>query len=648
MPPPGDRGATAASVPDVARGGVRAVLARRRFALQWLAVLLAATALAAGLARTDAGRAAEEAYVDTWHVWSGVRRPPQHTVFVTVDDATLLALKDEPLAFWAPYFGKAIDTLAAAGATAVGLDFLYQVSAEGWLRKLDLPDSVPSRSYDLPLRAALATGKAVLITHLVARPDGELELLTPPQDQLALLPDPLAALGIANLYPDADKHVRHFYPVLLPDPGVAGLGFAMQLALRQAGQDAGRPGWELAGQPLARERRLRRIGYAGPPGSIPTVSMKDLLAADALANPAVQAVRGRVAVIGASHTGSADQHFTPYSRSGAFDQMPGGEIHCNIVETLLSGRFPRPLPPAAELAYLTVVLALAALALLRLAPLPAAGLAAAIAVAALAPGLLAFRFDALLPVAGLQAGIAGAFLLSLGLRLTGEARARARLRELFGRYVSDEVVDVLVREDRRPDLGGEALQVTVLFSDIRGFTTLSEQLTAHEVVEMLNAYFTRVCAPILAEGGTVDKFIGDAVMAVFGSPVRHPDHARRALRAALGMAHAAADFRGWMQSRFQGRELPDFGIGIGLHTGEAVIGDIGTPKRREFTAIGDTVNAASRLEGATKELGCVIVASEATVQAAGAGVQIGRREEIRVKGRAGALRVCEVTGLDGG
>jgi len=188
--------------------------------------------------------------------------------------------------------------------------------------------------------------------------------------------------------------------------------------------------------------------------------------------------------------------------------------------------------------------------------------------------------------------------------------------------------------------------VTVLFCDIRNFTTIAEKLSAHEVVEMLNAYFGRVCEPILAQGGTVDKYIGDAVMAVFGSPVAHPDHARRALRAALGMAAEAAAFGDWMQVRFADRGLPGFGVGVGLHSGEAVIGDIGTPKRREFTAIGDTVNAASRLEGVTKQLGCVIAASEATVHAAGAGVRTGKMETVPVKGRAAAIRVFEVLSID--
>ena len=126
---------------------------------------------------------------------------------------------------------------------------------------------------------------------------------------------------------------------------------------------------------------------------------------------------------------------------------------------------------------------------------------------------------------------------------------------------------------------------------------------------MLNAYFSRTTEPILAEGGMVNKFIGDAVMAIFGSPVRYPDHARRALRAAVQMAKEAEEFKSWMLERFPDRGLPEFGIGIGVHSGEAVIGDIGSVKRTEFTAIGDTVNTSSRLESLNKDFGTDIIVS---------------------------------------
>lgn len=618
----------------------------RNRVLRWLAVVAAASALAIGLARTEWHGALENVYYDYWHVLSGQRYVPEHTAFISMDDDTLLALKDDPLAFWAPHFGEVMRVLDAVGAKVVGLDFIYQVSAEEWLRKLNLPDSEISRNYDAPLRAALAQGNKILITHAVINNAGQFDQLFPPPDHLVLLPRGVFDLGVANLHPDPDKHVRRFYPLMDPRPEAAGVGFGMQLALRAADADPAAPEWEIAGHRITREVAKRYIAYAGPPGTIPTLSMRTLLDPKALENPRVQALKGKVAIIAANNAGTSDVHFTPYSRGAQAEQMAGGEIHANIVETILGGRYPRPLPEWAEIAYVVLLVAAATWFFLTWSVGGGAALWTALFIAVAPPAYLAFQKSWILPVAEPQTALVFAFLMTLGLRLTGEERERSRMRQVFGRYVSDEVVKVLLADDRKPDLAGEAKVVTVLFSDIRGFTTFSEKLTAHEVVEMLNAYFTRVCEPILAEGGTVDKYIGDAVMAVFGSPVPHPDHARRAVRAALGMAREAAAFREWMARRFPDRGLAEFAIGIGLFTGEAVIGDIGTPKRKEFTAIGDTVNAASRLEGVTKELKVVIAAAESTVKAAGAGVRTGKVQTLQVKGRSEPIRVYEIVGID--
>jgi adenylate cyclase len=230
----------------------------------------------------------------------------------------------------------------------------------------------------------------------------------------------------------------------------------------------------------------------------------------------------------------------------------------------------------------------------------------------------------------------------LARKIEHEAKTRAQ----FQRLLSPNLVDQVVQGKLQLEKGGALSEVTLLFSDIRGFTTLSEKLTPHEVVEMLNAYFTRVAEPILAQGGTLDKYIGDAVMAEFGSPVPYQDHARRAIRAALGMAREAAAFKDWMRDRFPDRGLAEFGIGIGLHTGMAVCGAIGAPMKLDYTAIGDTVNAASRLEGVTKDMKCVIACSQATLDAAGAGVRTGKRETLQVKGRAEAIVVYEILGID--
>jgi len=609
-------------------------------------VALAACALAAALARTGWLRTLENLYADSWTVLAGARYTPRHTALVVIDDDTLAALKDDPIAFWAPHFARALDVLEAAGVKVVGFDYLYLVSAEGWLKKLDLPDSMASRAYDAPLRAALARGRTVLISQLAELRDGRLELLLPPPDQLVLLPHGVQDLGVANLHADDDKYLRHFTPSVAADPAFPGLGLGLQLALRMVGADSMQRAWELGGQQVTRAPGWRRIGFAGPPGSIPSISMTRLLAPQALEDPRVRALKGKAVILAADNSGTPDRHFTPYSHGPHAAQMSGGEVHANIVETLLGAPTPRALPRAIEWVYLLLVALAGTFAFLRLGPGRGAllGLAFAAGLAVLAG--LTFRFDWLLPVAAPQTALAAAYLMTLGLRLTGEERARVRIRDLFERYVSDQVVEKLLSEERRPDLGGETLTVTVLFSDIRNFTTIAEKLSAHEVVEMLNAYFTRVCEPILAQGGSVDKFIGDAVMALFGAPAAHPDHARRAVRAALTMAAEAAAFRDWMHDRFPDRGLPEFAIGVGLHTGEAVIGDIGTPKRSDFTAIGDTVNAASRLESATKQLACVIAASDATLRAAGGGIRTGKMETLQVKGRAEPIRVFEVMALD--
>jgi class 3 adenylate cyclase/CHASE2 domain-containing sensor protein len=617
----------------------------------FVAVVALALCLAFVIERAGWLVSLENVYYDYWHQLAGKRREAGHTAVIAVDDETLLLLRDEPLAFWAPHFAKAMDMATRAGARTIGLDFIYTVGAEAWLKKLNLPDSEISRNFDAPLRAQFAAGNKILITHLVETADGELELLLPPQDHLILLPQGLNDLGVANLYPDADKLVRHFYPVLLPDPQFPGLSFGMQVALRAAGADSRQDAWELGGVRWHRERLLARIGYVGPPGTVPTISMSKLLKADALADPQVQALKGRSVVIAANNAGSSDRHFTPYSRGilgWTSDQMTGGEIHANIIETLLSGHFPRSLPLALQWFYVLAWLLVGTVLYLRLSPGAGAAAAVLMSEAALVPAYGAFLADWTLPAGSVQTTLALGFLATLALRLTGEERKRTQLKQMFGRYVSDEVVAALLAEDASPDLGGVEVEVTVLFTDIRNFTTVSERLGAHEVVQMLNAYFSRVGEPILKQGGMVNKYIGDAVMAVFGSPVYYPDHARRALAAAVDIAKVAQNFRQWMKETFPERGLPEFSIGIGLHTGRCVVGNIGSVKRTEFTAIGDTVNTASRLESISKELGCVLVASAITVQAAGKGVITGRKETVTAKGRAEPIDVYEVLGLEQG
>ena len=398
-------------------------------------------------------------------------------------------------------------------------------------------------------------------------------------------------------------------------------------------------------------RPFHASGLAAPPALSPGSLSGVCCSPGAESDPQIQGLKGKVVIIAYEPTGVQDIHQTPYSRGflnfpGRF--MSGPEVHANIVETLLTGRFPRPVSAPWRLIYLLMLLTVGTAAFFKLTPRQGLAVLGLLAVLVAVFAYLWFRSYWLLPVAPPQLGLLACYLGVLGLRLTGEERERTRLRQIFGRYVSDEVVEKLLATGKQPNLGGEAVTVTVLFSDIRNFTPMSESLAPQEVVELLNNYFSRACEPILEQGGTVDKFIGDAVMAVFGSPAPHPDHARRAITAALAMAARASDFRTWITRRFPDRDWQDFHIGIGLHTGEVVVGNVGSPKRFEFTAIGDTVNTASRLESLTKDLGWTIVASAATIKAAGPGVVTGGAQQVLVKGRREPVEVLEVKSLQQG
>jgi adenylate cyclase len=216
---------------------------------------------------------------------------------------------------------------------------------------------------------------------------------------------------------------------------------------------------------------------------------------------------------------------------------------------------------------------------------------------------------------------------------------RDRLRETFGRYVTRQVADHLLAN--KVELGGELVPVTVLFSDIRSFTTISERMPPRELLDFLNVYFSSMVESVMAHDGVVDKFIGDAIMAVFGAPVPRPDDALNAVKAALEMRRRLAK----MNEGFRARGLPEIRAGIGLHTGEVVAGNMGHIERMEYTVIGDAVNLASRLEGMTKELACDVLLSEDLYAKVSDQVDAEPLRRIHVKGREQDVMVYRLKGL---
>jgi adenylate cyclase len=218
---------------------------------------------------------------------------------------------------------------------------------------------------------------------------------------------------------------------------------------------------------------------------------------------------------------------------------------------------------------------------------------------------------------------------------------RDKLKTTFGKYMTDAVVDHLMAG--KVQLGGEVLTATILFSDIRSFTSISEKMDAKSLVALLNEYFTEMVDEVIKEDGVVDKYMGDAIMAVFGAPVAKPDTAIHAVRAAIGMRKALAA----LNEKLVARGMKAIATGIGIHTGQLVAGNIGSEKRMEYTVIGDTVNLASRLEGATKELGVAVLISQDTYDLVKDHVEARPVKEITVKGREQPVMTYEVLGLAG-
>jgi adenylate cyclase len=601
----------------------------------------------------------ESVYSDLWHRLAGVRYTPEHVAIVTLDEPTLAAHPEEPLVTWTPHFARVIAVLRGAGARVMGLDYLYYVSIEDWLKRLNLPPHHPSLNYDAAFKAQLASGQVVMAANLMVDGQGKVKVNLPIPGYFTSLPRRALDLGLVNFFTDADGAIRRYMPAVADGYGQVTLTMAQMLATRATGQDPAREIQRLKQDPALKDwsaddpsgvnlDAFPLIGYLGPPGTFPRLSFGRFLRPEAGTDPEIRNLKDKVVIIAYEPAAHQDIHSTPYSLSlwkWPGNDMSGAEVHANIVETLLTGRFPRPAPGYLRALYLAAALLIGGLLFYRLSSWQGLVVSLFMCLLAAACAYILFRQYWLLPTANVQIAVMMSYMGILGLRLTGEERERARIRNIFGRYVADEVVEKLLATGMLPDLGGDSFRVTVLFSDIRNFTTISERLGPKAVVEMLNTYLAQACEPILAQGGTVDKFIGDAVMAVFGSPVLYPDHARRALRAALGLAEKAREFRAWMQQRFGDQNLPDFAIGIGIHTGEAIVGNIGSPKRLEFTAIGDTVNTASRLEGLTKELGWTIVASRSTIEAA-PGVATGRQDTRAVKGRQERIEVFEVLGLE--
>ena len=507
--------------------------------------------------------------LDTRFEVRGSEGAPSEVVVVAIDDVTFDEL-DLQWPFLRSLHGRAIDRLRRDGAKVIAYDIQFTEQTKprednALIEAVDRTDGVvlATTEVDKGGRTAVFGGDRVLRA-IGAKP------------------------GSSNFENDDDGVIRR-----MPYE-VRGLkSFARVAADEFRGGEA----------PAAKEGS-EYIDYAGRPGTVDTVSFSRLV--EGRFRPGT--FKDKIVVVGATASSLQDVHATPVGEGRV---MAGPEIQANSIATAL-GSFPlQPAPGGLNVALIVLFGLVGPGFALSLGPARAAIVGVLVAVLFAVGVQLAFNngliVSFLYPLASLVLGVVGA----LAMAVVSGAFERERVRDMFSRFVPEPVVDEVLRnvdEDLR--LGGQRELVTVLFSDVRGFTTFSESREPEVVIAILNRYLTSMTDVILAHGGTLVTFMGDGIMAVFGAPIAVDDHADRALAAAREMAGPTLDgFNDWLRAEELGE---GFQIGIGLNSGVVMAGNVGSEQRLEYTVIGDTANTASRLEGLTKGTPHTIYVSEST------------------------------------
>jgi len=595
---------------------------------KWAALALVFLVLVtADYASIQISRIVDQKAGDIMLARAGERRPPSDRVVIVDIDQHSLELMNDLAGSW-PWprsvHGELIEHIARQRPRAIAFDILFNEAdiyrpehdalfAEAvahhpnvWLAMTLNSDGDGARMRDLPASVGV-------------RP-----LTDPPSDARVPLMLPLVVInqsdamrgGLINFTPDSDGVGRHH--LLYQD----------------------RSGWrfpslparilEALGRPLPEQQQILlnwRSGWKH-------VSYADIYLDSLRQRPTrdPNEFRDKIVVVGTSAPGLQDLQVTPLGST-----YPGVQILATAFDNLDRGDWLSEVPRRSTLLPALALIALVAIAFSRRFSATNIGYGlTGITLVVLVAAWLALVRGTFVPV---FAPLALAWLFYLacsGLAYLEERTQRLRTAGMFKRFLDPRVVaDLIERGEIDYRQNAEAREVTVLFSDIRGFTTLSETAPPEEVVALLNRYFSRQVEVIFRHGGTLDKFIGDAIMAFWGAPTASPDHARRAVAAAMDMSAALEELRSGLGAL--GTELE---IGIGIHSGRAVVGFIGSSDRLDYTVIGDTVNLASRIEGLTKGVARVLV-SESTREAAGAHFRWKDCGFHRVKGRDAPVRLYE-------
>ena len=379
------------------------------------------------------------------------------------------------------------------------------------------------------------------------------------------------------------------------------------------------------------------IPYRGPQESYPFVSAKDVLSGAA----PKELLDSKIVLVGASAAGLLDLRSTPVGQ-----RYIGVEAHANLVAGLLDNSI-RQQPAYAdglELSLLFLIAVLTALLLPRLAPLSALGLVVVILFGAMASNLWMWSsLGLVVPLASLLVYTLLASMLQITYRFFVEQRNKRHLSNIFGQYIPPSLVEEMDESGEEVSLEGESREMSVLFSDVRGFTTISEGLDATELTRMINEFLTPFTYAVQSHRGTIDKYMGDCVMAFWGAPLADEEHARHALLTAFDMIAAVES----LDEPFENNGWPAIRVGVGIASGEMNVGNMGSEFRIAYTVMGDTVNLGSRLEGLTKQYGVDIIVNDKTASLV-PDFTFRELDLVRVKGKYEPVAIFEPLGPSGG
>lgn len=580
--------------------------------------------------------------------WRGPVATSKQVALVLMDEASAVRLQRQRGQWSRRMLASALDNLCAAGAEVIGLDMV-----------MSAPDQ--DQEADRLLAAALARCNNVVLAR-VSTAQGVEEIAPLAAFQAAMIGD-----GFIDVPLDEDgilRKIRFLNAKPQPDGGLALLpSFALELARTyrnlEFNFDFSGKDYFLMGAPNGRQLRLPYpdllINYSGDYTAFASVSF-----ADAVNNTfAPEKVRGKVVLVGSTLSSQKDFFTTPFTRfrqeaaslAGRFGDMekgvqgsdePGVACHAHAIETILNQAFIGHFTGRPVL-LLTLLFGLAGLIFY----LPRLGMAwevlllLAVLGASVGGAHLAFlsgptRVD----VAPLLAVFFLQFLTGVTLQKSFGRKKTAMITSMFGKYVSAGVVNELIKGDISTALEGRRANLTMLFSDLRGFTNISEKLGARDTGLLLNVYFDTMIPLVFAHHGTLDKLMGDAVMAFFGAPLPVADHPAEGAATALEMVARLAE----LKKRQDIPGLADLNIGIGLNTGEVTVGNLGSKAFMDYTIIGDAVNLASRLEGLNKIYGTTILLSEFTAAALDQRFLLRDLDIVKVKGKEKAVTIFELAG----